>query len=188
MREVRPLRSPGVTPFPRYYEPVRLPAAAAAALSIPLPRCLITDAPRRVSQDPHCLCQCAPSPITPSGPVDACARCFSTGSRLRHLRKSGHRQLCHEAESGSLALGSHLRSLAATPAARPALDRRTDPFRAVGCPSAPDRSYMVNEQFTWLTPRSQQETAELTWHTEGHEGHEAHKAKLLESSWASWAW
>jgi len=28
MREVRPLRSPGITPLRRYYEPVRLPAAA----------------------------------------------------------------------------------------------------------------------------------------------------------------
>jgi hypothetical protein len=39
MREVRPLRSPGITPLPRYYEPVRLPAEAAAWLWIPPRRC-----------------------------------------------------------------------------------------------------------------------------------------------------
>lgn len=39
----------------------------------------------------------------------------------------------------------------------PAMVGRTDPFRAVSYPSTPDRSYMVNEQFTWLTPLSQQE-------------------------------
>ncbi len=38
MREVRLLGSTGVTRLPRYYEPVRLPAAADAALWIP-PRC-----------------------------------------------------------------------------------------------------------------------------------------------------
>jgi hypothetical protein len=48
-----------------------------------------------------------------------------------------------------------------SPVARPALFRRTDPFRAVGCPQTPDRSYMVNEQFTWLTPRSQQDRCGL---------------------------
>ena len=39
---------------------------------------------------------------------------------------------------------------------------RTNPFRAVSCPSTPDRSYMLNEQFTWLTPRSQQENCGLS--------------------------
>ena len=34
---------------------------------------------------------------------------------------------------------------------------RTGPFRVVSYPSTPDRGYMLNEQFTWLTPRSQRE-------------------------------
>ena len=86
---------------------------------------------------------------------------------------------------GSLALGPRLRSrrLLAT---RPA--NRTDPFPALGCPPAPDRSYMVNEQFTWPTPRSQLEQVGFPWHTDDttfqtaapsallHEGHQAHKA------------
>src|SRR6058998_137 len=40
--EVRLLRSTGITPLPRYYEPVRLPAAADAALWIPPRRCAST--------------------------------------------------------------------------------------------------------------------------------------------------
>jgi hypothetical protein len=39
MHEVRPLRSTGITPLPRYYEPVRLPAEAAPWLWIPSGRC-----------------------------------------------------------------------------------------------------------------------------------------------------
>ena len=48
---------------------------------------------------------------------------------------------------------------------------QTDPFRAVSYPSTPDRSYMLNEQFTWLTPRSQRERSGLLpGVTEAHEG------------------
>jgi hypothetical protein len=64
---------------------------------------------------------------------------------------------------GSLALGPRLRSrrLLAT---RPA--NRTDPFPVLGYPPTPDRSYMSNEQFTWLTPHSQREQVGLPWHTD----------------------
>lgn len=71
MREVRPLGSAGITPPPRYYGPVRLPAEAAAQLWISTPRCPGTGAPRRVSQDPRLLCRRAPSPITPGSPAGA---------------------------------------------------------------------------------------------------------------------
>ena len=47
--------------------------------------------------------------------------------------------------------------------------RRTDPFRTAGYPSVPGRSYMVNEQFTWLTPRSQRERAGLPWRNRRHD-------------------
>ncbi len=40
---------------------------------------------------------------------------------------------------------------------------RTDPFRVLGYPPTPGRSYMSNEQFTWLTPRSQQARCGLPW-------------------------
>jgi hypothetical protein len=60
MREVRPLRSTGITPLPRYYGPVRLPAGAAVALWIPPRRCAVADAPRRVSQDSPPLYRRAP--------------------------------------------------------------------------------------------------------------------------------
>ena len=95
----------------------------------------------------------------------AYARCFRISGRLHHRRKISRCHWFHEAESGSLALGSRLRSRGLL-ATRPA-GRRTDPFRAVGCPSAPGRSYMVNEQFTWLTPRSQLDKSGLTWRTGG---------------------
>ena len=68
--EVRPLRSTGVTPLPRYYEPVRLPTAADAQLWFPTRRCAATHrrAPRRVSQDPRPLCRRAPSPPPRAAP------------------------------------------------------------------------------------------------------------------------
>jgi hypothetical protein len=147
MREVRLLRSTGITPLPRYYEPVRLPAGAGMRLWIPPCRCAVAHTHRRVSQDPGLVCHRAPSPITPDSPMRAYARCFRTGSRLQHLRKIGRCHWFNEAESGSQSLGSRLRSSRQSFVVRPAVGR-TDPFRAVSYPSTPDRSYMLNEQFT----------------------------------------
>jgi hypothetical protein len=138
MREVRPLRSTGITPLPRYYEPVRLPAEAVGQLWIPIRRCAGFRALRRVSQDPRPVCRHAPSPITPSSPVRASARCFRTGGRLQHLRKRGRCYWFHEAESGSLVLGSRLRSSRQSFVVRPAgiaqpdrsVSRRQLPFDA----------------------------------------------------------
>ena len=138
VREVRPLRSTGVTPLRRYYEPVRLPAEAAAWLCIPTAVAAHrTPHPRRVSQVPRLLCRRALSPLTPDGPTRARARCFRIGGRLQHLRKIGHRHWVHEAESGSLALGltSSLSSLGSD------LPR--------GRPRPPDRS----ASRVWLPPR-----------------------------------
>lgn len=125
-----------------------------------LPGCT---APRRVSRDPSGLYRHAPSPPTPgsslrrrsfhpsamagfviSGRVAAAGRCVTRPNRVR----------CRWA-----------RVFALPPwrGSRPTQTRgRTDPFRAVGYPSTPDRSYMLNEQFTWLTPRSQQENCGLS--------------------------
>ena len=57
-----------------------------------------------VSQVPRLICRCPLSPTTPESPTAARARCFTVGIRLRHIRKHGHSQLRHEAESGSLTL------------------------------------------------------------------------------------
>jgi len=63
------------------------------------------------------------------------------------------------------------------PCARLQSPGRTDPFRVIGYPSTPDRSYMLNEQFTWLTPFSQQASPVLSigWKRDGrhHRGDEA---------------
>ena len=73
----------------------------------------------------------------------------------------------NEAESDSLALGlaslPYRRSLDLR-ALRPRAPR-TGPLRLSGYPRTLDRGYMLNEQFTWLTPHSQLERARLTWHT-----------------------
>jgi len=93
--------------------------------------------------------------------MGASARCFPINGRLHHLRKVGRRHWLHEAESDSRTLGSRLRSHDSSSCARLHTLGRTDPFRVVGYPSTPDRSYMLNEQFTWLTPFSQQASPEL---------------------------
>ena len=82
--------------------------------------------PRRVSQDPRLVCRHAPSPVTPSSPMRAWARCFRIGDRLQHLRKIGRCHRFHEAESGSLALGSRLRSSRPSLVVRPAAIARPD--------------------------------------------------------------
>src|SRR5207247_3276889 len=89
MREVRPLCSTRITPLPRSYEPVRLPAVATAWLWIPTPRCSLRRAPRRVSQDPQRHCRRAPFPLAPDGLMGALARSFPITGRLRHLRTVG---------------------------------------------------------------------------------------------------
>jgi hypothetical protein len=82
---------------------------------------------------------------------------FSTSGRLAAARK------VNETESGLRTLGSRLRSpqpsLAKGPAAIARPDRSVSPSGVT--PSAPDRSYMWNEQFTWPTPHSRQDTSGL---------------------------
>src|SRR5713101_2509303 len=126
--------------------------------------------PRRVSQDPRRLCRRAPSPIVPNGSMGASARCFPIDGRLRHLRKVGRRHWCNETESGSRTLGSRLRSLTTFRVVRPAAIARPDrSVSRIQLPVYAGPSYMLNEQFTWLTPFSQQESPELTWRDRSHE-------------------
>ena len=82
------LRSTGVTPLPRYYEPRRLPNEADVRLWFPAHRW--TRGPlRRVSQVPRLILQRAPPPTTPESPSGACAHCFPDGDRLRHRLQVG---------------------------------------------------------------------------------------------------
>ena len=52
VREVRPLRSTGITPLPHYYEPVRLPADAVERLGFPS---AVAQLPARVAGSPRTL-------------------------------------------------------------------------------------------------------------------------------------
>ena len=164
MREVRPLRSTGITPLPRYYEPVRLPAAAAAALWIPLRRCgprgphhagsprtLDSSVVARPSQSPRAA-RCV-HPLITSAPVAGFSISGSMAAATGFTRPNRIRvRWAHD-----FARPDHPRSGARQPI------YRTDPFRAVGYPPTPDRSYMLNEQFTWLTPLSQLDKSGLPW-------------------------
>ena len=142
----------------------------------PLPQ-----APRRVSRSPASLCRRAPSPHTPDGPMRARARCFRIGRRLQHLRKRGHRQWVHEAESGSLALGlaSSLSSLVSDlprgspprdrPASRPWLPADAGPKlhgeRAI---HMADTSQSAREMSVTGTPKIRRfEESKKDRHTEG---------------------
>jgi len=76
---VRPLRSTGITPLPRYYGPLRLPTGPPRRLCLPTARWLLSPPPGRASQAPRLICPRALSPTTPEGPLAACACCFTTG-------------------------------------------------------------------------------------------------------------
>jgi len=81
----------GRYPLPRYYEPVRLPTAAArAVMSFRTGANAQAVLLRRVSQVPRPFCPHAPSPLTPEGPTAAHTRCFTAGGWLHQLRKTGH--------------------------------------------------------------------------------------------------
>ncbi len=148
-----------------HYEPVRLPAAAVVGLWIPPRRC--ANGPRTTPDlpGPFTVLSTRALPIHPGQP-DACA-----GSLLPHRL-----QASSPSEDWPLPLASRgrigfavagLTSSLAPPfrGGSPAASSpgRTDPFRVLGYPPTPGRSYMSNEQFTWLTPRSQQARCGLPW-------------------------
>ena len=172
MCEVRPLRSAGVPPLRRYYEPVRLPAEADPWLWFPTGRRGV--AGRRASPGlpaPLSLCRRALSPLTPGGPTSAVARCFLVGGRLQHLWQTGRRHAVSRGRTGFACARARVFVVRRGPSPWPAADPRprTGPLRTSGYPRVPDRHYMVNEQFTWLTPLSQRETKGTHWRTQAHE-------------------
>jgi hypothetical protein len=101
----RPLRSTGVTPLPRYYEPLRLPCLQPAAYSFAA--CLVASPQpvARVSQPAQPNFPCALSPLTPESSGIALKRLFTPDDWLQPFWKSGRSHLWfNEADSGSLAL------------------------------------------------------------------------------------
>ncbi len=102
------LRSTGVTPLRRYYDPLRPPTTPHSGYCFPSwvvsPPCPGRVTPGRVSQVSRLIFRRPLSPTTPESPTDACARCFAAGFRLRLIWKVGHSHLCNEAATGSLAL------------------------------------------------------------------------------------
>ena len=79
MFSARPLRSTCVTPLPRYYGPLRLPAGPSRRLCLPNARWSLSLPPCRASQAPRLICPRALSPTTPEGPLAAYACCFTNG-------------------------------------------------------------------------------------------------------------
>ena len=75
MLPVRPLRSTGVTPFPHYCGPLRLPARADPLVMHSLGSWspVTLSPPCRISQVPRLIYPCALSPTTPEGPASACS-------------------------------------------------------------------------------------------------------------------
>ena len=103
MLTARPLRSAGITPFLRYYGPIRLPCRIHLQLCFPVsswasfPSC-------RASQVPQFVFPHTPSPYTPESPVVAFSHFLHHRSWLRHLREVGRSHLSIEADPGSLSL------------------------------------------------------------------------------------
>jgi len=174
MTEVRPLRSTGINPLPRYYGPLRLPAAAVLwVMNSPqaLSESTWTRTPRRVSQVPRPICRRALSPTTPDSPVGAFARCFPTGSRLHQLWKVGHCQVSVTRPNRVRLTRAHVFTVRGfNPFAHGATNPEDRPASRCQLPLARGRSYMPNEQFAWLTPFSQLDRPGLTWRTRGRGG------------------
>ena len=133
---------------------------------------LRTDAPRRVSQDSRQLCRRAPSPFTPGSSTSASARCFLDDVRRRHLRKGGHCHWCNEANLGSLALGSRRRGDGQSAHSLARIGGRTDPFRALGHPPAPDRHYMCERAIHMADTSQSARVARVTLAHRRHEENE----------------
>jgi hypothetical protein len=86
----------GSIPFPgllSYYEPLRLPTRPPAGYLFPA----VVDthlSPGRVSQVPRPIFPRALSPITPGGPMAACAHFFTIGCGLHHNPEGWSRSTC----------------------------------------------------------------------------------------------
>jgi len=106
MLPVRPLGSTGVTPLPRYYGPLRLPARAVPLVMYPLGPLEVgcPSPPCRVSQVPRLIYPCALVPNHPGRSGECLLIASPPVSGFIHIGRTGHLQQRNEAESGSLAL------------------------------------------------------------------------------------
>jgi len=152
MFPVRPLGSTGVTPLPRYYGPLRLPARAVPSvidslgplgIGCPSPPC-------RVSQVPRLIYSCALSPITPEGSASACSllpRRYQASSYLADWPPS----LVSRGRIG-------FACATARRFASPVSASRFTPTRS-------GSATCTNEQFTWWIPFNSQDQPGLAWCT-----------------------
>ena len=76
-----------------YYGPLRLPTRPPAGYLFPAD-VDTTWSPSRVSQVPPPIFPRALSPITPGGPMAACAHCFTIGNGLHHNPEGWSRSTC----------------------------------------------------------------------------------------------
>ena len=165
MREVRPLRSTGITPLPRYYEPVRLPAAAASRLWIPASRCSMTGHP---AGSPRTLDDSVS--VRPPQPPRTTrrVRLLVASPTMSGFTISGRLAVVSSVTRSNRVRLRWARAFAVT-GSQPARSsiRTGEPVRfaqlvARLCRTAATR---VNEQSTWPTPFSRLESPGLTWRT-----------------------
>src|SRR5215831_13668174 len=103
-RPCRPLPT-GVTPYLRYFGPLRLPAGPQPRLCIPAARWSLPLPPDRASQAPRLIFPRALSPTTPEGPMTAYACCFTIGLVWLHpSREDWPPSYSYRGRIGSLAL------------------------------------------------------------------------------------
>ena len=173
MTEVRPLCSTGITPLPSYYEPSRPPAMATLQVidspqgvrprssesrSMPgLPGSSTDLSTRALPNHPGRLGRC-------SRPLLPCR--WQASSPL--IGWPPPRQRNEVDPVLRLASSPSRKVLSLLPLAFPLRDRPTPRVRL---PCTEDRSYMLNEQLTCLTPFSQIDQPGLSWCTRDHRDH-----------------
>jgi hypothetical protein len=122
---------------------------------------------RRASQVPRLIFRHAPSPTTPDSPTGSYARLSPVSGRLHHLREVGH---CHLSVTRPNQVRLRwARVFVVRVGIHPLLSLfRREPalLPTSGYPRVTGRDYMLNEQFTCLTPFSQIDQPGLAWRTE----------------------
>jgi hypothetical protein len=125
---------------------------------------------RRTSQVPRLIFRHAPSPITPDSPTGSYTRLSPASGRLHHFRKVGRCQVCVTRPNRVRLRWARVFVVrVVNPSPSPSW-REPALLPTVGYPHVTGRDYMLNEQFTCLTPFSQIDQPGLAWRTRGHRG------------------